>query len=245
MSVKIKAPILQFTITKMSALCLSILASSCLIFAVSCGCNTQHPSGELPVWKVGDTWTIRASGYGDDFTLTHTVTGEHVYNGIDCYTTTVQYSFNMTTDDDDMYIIHEVDKTTMDVIGSQYAVSINGIDGVATMNTSYSYSTEPYPLTIGKTWTAAAVRTGTEVLAGQSYDLTETGDSITYEIEKAERITVPAGTFLCFKIVAYNSDNSIEYIYWVSDETAITIPVKVSDIGNEGTIELVSYSLAE
>jgi len=75
---------------KTAILSLALVLSLSLAFSVSCGSNGQPPSGELPILKVGDTWTWRTSVNGTDFTRVDTITGEQEFNGIDCYTGTSQ-----------------------------------------------------------------------------------------------------------------------------------------------------------
>jgi hypothetical protein len=229
--------LINTAITKKAALSLAIMVSLCLIFAVSCGSNAQAPSGALPILKVGDTWTMRASVYGTEFTEVATVTGEQVYNGIDCYTVTRQLSIQ--GDSTTYTTTSAVDKTTLDRIGFELTNSINGTAYPETVNNSYTYSVKPYPLSVGKTW---AVTGNTTVLGGgvQNQTWTERGS---FKIEKVESITVPAGTFKCFKIMHYDSNNSLVGIKWVTDVTGVSAVKEIDFTGT--TSELTSYSLAK
>jgi hypothetical protein len=233
--------ILDTAITKKATLSLAILVG-CLFFAVSCGSDAQPPSGDLPTWNVGDTWTMKGSSanVGDDLILVETVTGEQVFNGIDCYTINIQASSpsigNIFTGTE------KIDKTTLDSIEAELSYSINGTEVIFTGNISYDYSAKPYPLSVGKTW-AVTVNRSDSGWMGEGH--TETTDRYTYKVENVESVTVPAGTFQCFKIVEYNSDNSIGFLYWVTDTTGIIVPVKEIDNLTGLTTELTSYSLSE
>jgi hypothetical protein len=211
---------------KKAALSLAILLSFCLVFGVACGSNVQTPSGALPIWHTGDTWTTMGTMPGVEITsVVQTVTGEQVFNGIDCYTFE-QTSTGMPS------MTSLVDKTTFQPIEFKISSSVTVF--------SYDYSVKPYPLSVGKTWTVIINTTSTYL--DQTTTLT---DSSIYEVEKVESITVPAGTFQCFKIVRYNSStNAVTNTRWVTDVTE-GVPVKYIDNLHGATTELVSYSLSK
>jgi len=231
--------------TKKAALSLATLVSFCLMFTVSCGSNGQTPSGALPTWKVGDTWTMNGSFHNGEITIVDTVTGEQVFNGIDCYTVTTQE--NVTSMGDIFTGTETVDKTTLEDIGSEVSSSSSMIDETpytTTFNMSYNYSVKPYPLSVGKTWVTTVNTTITELKMGQNQTTIET-DSYTRKVEKVESITVPAGTFQCFKILTYNSStNAVAATEWVTD---VTGGHAVKGIYNQTmvTLELTSYSLSK
>ena len=223
---------------KKFALSLAILVSFCLTFAVSCENNAQPPSGALPTWNVGDTWTSRCFISGYEYTIVETVTGDQIYNGIDCYIVNKQITGEEgSTGTEPMLTITGVyDKNSFTAVGV--------VTGHALItNASCNYSVEPYPLSVGKTWTTTYNTTRTSIPIEEHQAIIETYSN-TYKVEGAESITVPAGTFQCFKIVTYNSSsNSIINTRWVTD---ITEGYTVKEIDDGGiTTELVSYSLSE
>ena len=212
-----------------------------LIFTVSCRSNTQAPSGALPTWKVGDTWTTRSSGYdGIEVTSVETVTGEQVFNGIDCYTIEgTSTSMGMTDT-----VTGAFDKTTLLLIESEISSSINGTANKWTQKVSCNYSVKPYPLSVGKTWTVTGNETYTSLMMGTNRTTTYPYTSI-WKVEKVESITVPAGTFQCFKIVQYNSStNAVFATRWITDVTG-GFPVKTIYMISGQTSELISCSLSE
>ncbi len=233
---------INISITKKAALSLAILVSFCLMFAVSCGNSGQAPSGALPILKVGDTWTRRNSVNGSEFTEVSIVTGERVYNGIDCYTlqqtfTPAFYGASTST--------MQVDKTTLNLVGTEESGSMNGVDFALTANVSRDYSVKPYPLSVGKTWTIIANTTTTTRRMGRSNISTEI-DNDTYKVEKMESITVPAGTFQCFKIVEYSSTNAVVDTQWVTDVDGRWIVKGITNMyGITLDSELTSYSLSK
>jgi hypothetical protein len=233
--------LINTAITRKAALSLAILVSFCLMFAVSCGSNTQPPSGALPILKVGDTWTMKSSYYEVEGTTVKTVAGEQVYNGIDCYTITRQLSIQGTSTIDTATIV--VDKTTLYTIGFEFTNSINGTAYPETVNNSYTYSVKPYPLSVGKTWAVTINTTDTSLKPGQNQTITETY-RYTYEVEKMESITVPAGKFQCFKIVQYDNNNSVVNTRWVTDVTGVSAAKEINNASGIIT-ELISYSLSK
>lgn len=235
---------------KKALLSFALLTSFYLIFSVSCGSNLQAPSGALPTWKVGDSWTTNYAINSDranihiesNSTIVQTVIGEQVINGIDCYRVNEQVSSSSIDNIMIMTITIAIDKTTLEPIETESTYVFNGTYYFLTANSSYDYSEKPYPLSVGKTWTVTANITTTGLFWEEQPETSE--DRYTYVVERVEDVTVPAGTFQCFKIVQYNSSNSIESIYWVTDETAIIVPVKAID-GTIATRELISYSLSK
>ncbi|MFA5374796.1 MAG: hypothetical protein WC455_03450 [Dehalococcoidia bacterium] len=213
------------------------LLSILMLSAVACGGNIQAPSGDLPTWNVGDTWTSRCFISGYEYTIVETVTGDQIYNGIDCYIVNIQVTGEegSTGTEPMLTIIRAYDKTSFTAIGVETG-------HVLIANTSCNYSVEPYPLSVGKTWTITC-NTTTTVLPIEEHQTTAETYSNTYMVEGAESITVPAGTFQCFKIVAYNSSsNAIINTRWVTDITGGYTVKETDDSGI--TTELVSYLLS-
>jgi len=212
-----------------------IVALLLLMISVSCGSTGPAPSGELPTWHVGDTWTTKSVIFGYEDTFVYTVTGEQIYNGIDCYNVTAQTTMNGFTDT----YIQAYDKSTL---------SLRSVMGPTLItNTLCNYSVKKYPLSLGKTWTD--IGTTTTFLSGGN-QTTQTYN-YTYKVESIERITVPAGTFHCFKVVWYDSNDSMIGTEWLTDVTR-GVPVKQSvpiSVGNvtssQTTIEMTSYSFSK
>ena len=216
-----------------------------IIFSVSCGANLQAPSGELPAWKVGDTWTIKVTLkwlYENESvsTVVYSVISEQAYNGMDCYIVKTQDTTTSTSIPLGFNTIQAYDKTTLRIIGTTDALNLSETNSSTFfLNTSIQYSAKPYPLSVGKTWTTTDNTTYIE-----ENQTTTVNSSSIYKVEGIESITVPAGTFNCFKIVIYSNKNEPLETYWVTDVTK-GFPVK--RISNQGafTTELVSYSISK
>lgn len=82
--------------------------------------------------------------------------------------------------------------------------------------------------------------TKTEISAGETKKETTTS-VLTLRVEGREQITVPAGTFDCFKIVRYDEGGSALKTEWYSDRTKAN--AKTIDHESGYTEELVSYSV--
>ena len=227
--------------TKKAALSLAILVSFCLVFGVACGSNTQAPSGALPTWKVGDTWTctVRHSLMASTYTSNWLVTGQQVYNGIPCYIVQVTNTPPLLNCSAETLW---VDTTTLNTIGDEVHCSLGGIDDTSTTNSSWNYSVQPYPLSVGKTWTMIENRTTTILIVGQSNISSEVGNYTNkVKVESVETITVPAGTFKCFKMVGYDNNNSVLGTSWQANNG-----IFVKSISSNGeTWELTSYSSSQ
>lgn len=227
-------------IRKLSHIIITCSLMLLLSICIACGEKTEKEQGALPILKAGDTWVTQSTSEGTDYTLTYVVTGEEVVDGIECYV------IELTNDPPFMGInksIAKMDKTTLDPIQGQLEGEIQGGSFVGDMVYSYTYSNEQYPLKIGNTWDVTETLTTTFTFMDETE--TETEQNIyTYEVEKIEEITVPAGTFSCFKILQYNDSDSLLSTSWVSDKTKY---FNVKEIDNESgdTSELISYSVSD
>lgn len=226
---------------KKAALSLAILVSFCLMFAVACGSNAEAPSGALPTLNVGDTWTERMSENGSEYMLYSTVTGEQELNGIDCYV--VNTSFTPAWGGEFM-TTKWIDKTTLDTIKYKMYGTESDPGLIGTSDISCQYYGKGYPLIVGNTWIVTMNATTSVYYLGQDNCCINDIEYSTYKVQDIERVTVPAGTFECFKIVTYNSTNSIDSITWLTDMTRIC-RVKVIDIRNRSHVELISYSFSK
>jgi len=182
--------------------------------------------GALPILSVGDKWVMKIISGGNEFTATTEVIGEDVVDGKDCYIATISM---------DLYSGKEwVDKTTLFPIKDE---SSRG-------TTTYSYQFVGdmlYPLQMKKECQVVQTITTTIKETGESNTETNT---YMFKVENIEQITVPAGTFKCFKIVMYDKDGTPVTTKWESDETKLYM-VKGVDPQNNVTTELVSYSVSK
>jgi len=132
-----------------------------------------------------------------------------------------------------------VDKATLRDIKGQTSGKYLGAPVTSTFDTAYQGSSK-YPLKVGKEVTITATTTMTTTVSGESETETEV-DTYTFRVERIEDITVPAGTFRCFKIVEYDEHGTVSDEEWYADEPKIN--VKSIDHETGEIMELKSYSV--
>ena len=125
----------------------------------------------------------------------------------------------------------DLDELTFDVTIDPSGFGENPFGSVST----YTYPSPKFPLTVGAEWTRDFVY--------HVGDLLERTEEHTWTIEAMESVTVPAGTFDCYKIVD-TEDGDVKLTEWFAPE--VMGPVKRIDnmfwAGDE-TWELESYSV--
>ena len=192
---------------------ITLIFSTGVFMGVGCGGdsnggdkNIAADPGALPTLKTGDIWTQRGPIEGTEYELTSTVQGYQVVDGKDCYIVVASVNPPMYDVADEM--TSYFDKATM------FPVRINFSSELARspfiVDTVYSFQftgAALYPLAVGKEVPVVETSTTVTTVMGETETETET-NSYTYKIESTEDVTVPAGTFTCFKIVKYD-DNGV------------------------------------
>jgi hypothetical protein len=202
------------------------------------------PEGQLPVFKVGDTWTWSYDMSGTTYTLTETVTGSETVEGHDCYVIDMLFDPAISSVHDE--VVYTVIKMTYwadkmsGLIGVKQETEVTG--GGQTFTSYETYVYDPwivlFPLEIGKV--VEASKTTTQYMGDSQVG--EPRDTIErYVVEGKVQVTVAAGTFTCWKIVIYDGDGNVFVTMWYSDE--IKSAVKMIDAADDGCMELSSYSV--
>jgi hypothetical protein len=192
-------------------------------------------SGALPTLKVGDTWTEKCTSEGESSTAVSSVTGYSKVGNADVYV--LHGTFQPAMFGVVSTINGKMDKQTsqmleMDSIGTTYSLTIT---------TTYSFSGSPmFPLRVGNSSEVTETDKIVRTVNGETETITETHKYV-YKVEKIESVSVPAGTFECFKQVKYESGKVME-IDWVSPDVKL-YDVKSVDNDTPMTTELLSYSL--
>lgn len=244
-----------------------LLAAFASSLAVGIITERQH-TAEPPELEVGDRWA-----YIDTF-LMGDLEGQHtgfMRKGVigdsgDTWLVTVSFEPNTISAGDPLWMEEartvEVAKATLlgvfmeatgmrpcraDPAGPEFASPY-----VSRTNYSYEFLDGPlWPLSVGKKVRIIERWSTTEEYTCDTDQKAHSSSSTvvyTYEVERVESITVPAGTFRCFKILRYveGTDKGI-YARWYSPDVRNT--VKITEIYSaEGydssyTRELESYSL--
>ncbi|MBN1693665.1 MAG: hypothetical protein JW845_08960 [Dehalococcoidales bacterium] len=229
---------------------IQVLVAFSLIAAISflfpaCGVEEAEaaPEGQLPILKVGDTWSWSYVMSGTTYTLTETVTGSETVEGRDCYV--IDMSFDPAIESVHDEVVYTVSKMTYwadklsGLIGVKQGTDVTG--GGQTFSSYEIYIYDPwielFPLETGKM--VEGSKTTTQYMGGQAGEPTVTTEK--YVVEGKEQITVEAGTFSCWKIIMYDGDGNIIVTMWYSDETKTAI--KMIDNAENDTMELKSYSV--
>ncbi len=194
--------------------------------------------GLLPVLHIGDQWVYHFTIGSQSYTETDTVTSGEVISGRDCYVGEVVSEPPM---EGVASAMEWVDKQTLRPV--KLEISGEHLEGPYTVTQTISYSPWPeglWPLTVGTELTIIETDTIVITIGGETYPTTMSG-TITIKVEAIEEITVPSGTFTCFKIVTYDENGEPILTQWYSDE--VKNIVKTVDHETGDRYELLSYSL--
>lgn len=197
--------------------------------------------GAVPTLKTGDKWVSGVTLDGIHYTMTLEVTGEEVVNGKSCYT------LDGTLEPPLMGLISgvqmAVDKATMFQTRLQFSGETMGLPYVAEANYDFRFVTggNLYPLVVGTEHRVEETESTTVTMLGQTQNETKTNIYI-YKVVAIEDVTVPAGTFRCFKVVKYDEAGNKLSTLWMSDKVKL-YNVKLEDDGTGEVDELTSYSI--
>lgn len=194
--------------------------------------------------KTGDTWEFRITSDEIEYTMNHEVAGEEIVDGIDCYIFEISVEPPYKGLIDVMTV--KRDKATMEQITVQKSGEYMDTPYIILTNYSYEYTeVYPYPLKVGKEYKEIVTMTSTITAQGETRQVPEKPEVNTYiyKIEAKEEITVPAGTFECYKIVEYDeTGTNVIQESWVSDEIKQYTVKKIDYVSGEIS-ELMSSSL--
>ena len=236
---------------KLAIVIVPLLILVLVIGAVACGGEgTSQPTptatpedgveGALPILNVGDRWVSTVMSEGIEYTMTEEVTGEDVTEGKDCYV------IEASIDPPVLGVIGSatgrLDKATISPVRIESSGEYMDMPFVVTTSYSDQFTGAlPYPLEVGKEFEVIETETTTTTVMGETETESVT-NTYTYKVEKIEQITVPAGTFRCFKIVQYDEQGTALATSWQSPETKQYMVKEIDHETGEVT-ELVSYSL--
>lgn len=189
-------------------------------------------TGALPTWSSGNQWSYENQ---TGTTFSYSVSGEETYSGVLCYRLdgTINPSFEGWGSKVQCRYEKENLGLYMEVIS----------DSTKSQSTQYtrSYSTGPWPLEVGGTYTESvdAERYYVDGVEGSQETLPSQTFSVT--VENIENITISVGTFECFKIVKRNPVGQLVENRWYSS-TAKNF-VKIANHQTGETLELSSYQV--
>jgi len=243
----------------MIRIAVTVVIVTLMVSLFGCG-EAMVRVAELPTFEVGDKWIYEGiitpgeevediENHEDivtiEFTLTIEVAETDIVEGRDCWV--MKYEGGLTGDELHVSTL-KIDKSTLFPLEQQDLPQLeppempDGLTVRTVQTVSYEFpDCSFWPLETGKEIKVVEhiTRTTTYSDTGDTDTETETRTT-TYRVEKVEGITVPAGTFMCFKIVRYNEAGKRVETRWYSEEAKWYVKV----IGHPWSIlELKSYSL--
>jgi hypothetical protein len=231
---------------------LGVLLVGCLLAALpftftACGGDGGGATtgGQLPTFEVGDSWSWSYAMQGQDYTLSEEVIGEERVEGRDCYVTDMSFDPLLTFPQAEGVstvsgMTYWGDKATAFYeVKREMAGYYDGTDFTITMIFDYSSWASLFPLAIGK-------EVATEQTVTQYFDGSQSGEPTVsaqrYRVDSQGSVTVPAGTFSCWKLIIYDGEGNILQTVWWSDE--VKSVVKSVDGNGNTVMELLSYSVS-
>ena len=170
------------------------------------------------------------------------VTSEEVIDGKECYITQDSFEPPIGGVIRNVWMVFE--KATMFLLRARMSGEYQGLPFVQASCHSYKFSGAPYyPLQVGKECQVTKTEIRTTTMLGKTQTETVT-INYTYKVEGIEEITVPAGTFRCFKVVQYNDAGNALSTYWESDIER-QYKFKIIDHETGEVIELISETLSK
>ncbi len=242
---------IRFQITLVLLICIATLAVTFAACTNDSAKTTgaKEDIGALPDLTDGDTWTHRFSLEGTEYDFINTVTGKEVKEENTCHIVQCAYEPPMMGIVDSATM--KLDKHTRFVRKVQTSDALKGTQFEVDTTYEYEITGKPYyPLSIGKECTI--IETMTTLIPGNSQRkpgsqitpyLTST-KTFTYIVEAIEAITVPAGTFTCFKIGLYDDNSNLIRTSWKSYQVK-QLEVKGIDGKSNEITELISYSFSQ
>lgn len=187
--------------------------------------------------RIGSQWVFQIYD-GFVYTLTNKVTAIETIGGRDCYV------LDATFDPPYMGYASDakywVDKTTMETVRIQMSGEYMGYPYLMGATATYQYPEAEPTREVGKEYTVIETTVTTITALGETQTENET-ETYIVKIEKMEKVTMPAGTFTCFKIVEYFENGDLSRTNWYSDKAKISVKRILHGTGE--TMKLVSYSL--
>lgn len=195
--------------------------------------------GLLPIFQIGNYWLFNMSDGSTVNTWSFLLRTEETLNNVDCYV--IDISFSQPFQDIFTNLTIWYEKSTLLPLQTLFIGEIWSIPFLSTMSSTYDYSENLWPIQVGKEITVNETDVISTLILDETDIETETwGYSI--KVEALEEITVPAGTFTCFKLVEYADDGTLNKISWYSDTVKFLYVKMVNTITGE-TNELLSYNL--
>jgi len=209
------------------------------------------PVAWAPTLEIGDSWTLALTSNEANYNLTMTVTGKETVNNVSCYA--MKLVFEPESPLAKKGVSNEMtwwlDNSTLHLVKVKGKAHAYGYDLTFVEKHFYTFQGEPF-LTVGNEHNETDNRK-MNVYGPPPTNLLfkheETTATTRIKGEAVENITVPAGTFSCYKIVTYDEtgQNTLS-IRWFSMEAKTAVKTENYEIGEfemSETAELLFYSV--
>jgi hypothetical protein len=220
------------------AFIISVLIASLIISTISVS-SCGEKQAQLPDRQIGDQWIYKIEVEDTIYNGISEVTEMDTVDGKDCHMN--YWEFEPKLNGYIANISQWIDKVSGFPVREQGVGTLSGSPYSHVIRFSITSSDNGlWPLRVGKeTRVSQAMEITTKAL-GIENTSTERKNS-TYEVLGLEEITVPAGTFECFKVIEYDETGTTLSESWWSDR--VKNDVKYIDYKDGYIYQLQSYSL--
>ncbi|MDI6642643.1 MAG: hypothetical protein QMD95_01090 [Candidatus Hodarchaeaceae archaeon] len=215
---------------------LSVALLSAAMFVISRppqeGEGVEGEKSALPAWSPGNQWSYKSSA---GTTYSYTMTQEENWGGIPSYRLdgTVNPPFGGWGPN----VRRLYEKATL---GLRTEIFYDSAQSQTTQYTR-SYSTSPWPLEVGKSYTEDVTIERSYVQGPEGWSDPVRYQTLYVTIEAVESVTVEAGTFESYKLVARSADNNLVEARWYSSTAKNFVKIVNQQTGE--TLELSSYQI--
>jgi hypothetical protein len=195
--------------------------------------------GLLPTFQIGNHWVFKMSDGSNNNTWNFLLRTVETLNNVKCYVIDVSFTKPFQDIFTNLTIWYET--STLLPLQTLFIGEIGSIPFLTTIITTYNYTANLWPIEVGKEINVYETDIISTFILDEIDIKTETW-SYTIKVEVQEEITIPAGTFTCFKLIEYAEDDTLQKITWYSDNVKFLYIKMVNPITEE-TNELLSYNL--
>ncbi|MCD4779725.1 MAG: hypothetical protein K8S27_04145 [Candidatus Omnitrophica bacterium] len=194
-----------------------------------------------PRLKVGDQWLEQVTVNERTYRINYQVTGDRIVDAVPCYALKATFDPAMMSVYDKGSILLDKEMFMPKVMllwNSRMKAAMN-----IEFKYQYEFKPEPlYPLSVGKEVFATEIKS-TVISMSEDKSKMDESREIKFVVETKETVTVPAGSFQCFKVVEYDKIGMAIRTFWMAYETKYFEVKAVNHESGELT-ELLSYHVS-
>jgi hypothetical protein len=213
------------------SLLLSLFISSSSALSEETTYSNSSIQGELPTYEVGDQWVAKLTLGKLEYIVTQEVIEKN-----DCYILKALYKPPF------MGIVSSTIETPKNIPSFPIRTEITGREGFkGVIECRYEFlDVSFWPLEVGKEVKVIEALKQTTIWGGKK-NVENKKNTHIYKVEAIEEVSVPAGTFNCFRITESHEEGETLRIGWYSDKAKVEVKSIDYEIGVAA--ELTSYHL--